>query len=64
MCWSAAAVAVLVPKLQAMGIRINDQHSIVAPQIEKYICEDQIHLSQEGAVACADRVVAMIKEFG
>ncbi len=55
--------AVLVPKLQAMGIRINDLHSIVAPQIEKYICEDQIHLSQEGAAACAEQVTAMIKEF-
>lgn len=55
--------AVLVPKLEAMGIRINDLHSIVAADIEGNICEDQIHLSEAGAQACAERVVAMIKEF-
>ena len=55
--------AAIVPKLQAMGIRINDLHSIVAANIPENICEDQIHLSAAGAQACAERVVAMIKEF-
>lgn len=55
--------AVIVPKLQAMGIKINDLHSVVAPNIPEYICEDQIHLTDAGAQACAERVVAMIKEF-
>lgn len=55
--------AVLVPKLQEMGIRINDLHTIVAPKVDEYICEDQIHLSPAGIEACAAQVVAMIKEF-
>ncbi len=54
---------VLVPKLQAMGIRINDLHSIVAADVPGYICEDQIHLNEAGAEACARQVVRMIKEF-
>ena len=35
--------AVLVPKLQKMGIRINDLHSLISQDGEGYICEDQIH---------------------
>ncbi len=55
--------AVLVPKLQEMGIRINDLHAVVEPHIFDYICEDQLHLSPAGIEACAKQVTAMIKEF-
>ena len=54
---------VLVPKLAAMGIQINDLHSIIAPDIENNICQDRIHLSETGAQKCARQVVQMIKEF-
>lgn len=55
--------AVIVPKLQEMGFRINDLHTLVQKDIPRYICEDQIHLSPEGAQLCAEQVVRMIKEF-
>lgn len=55
--------AVLVPKLQEMGIRINDLHALVSPDVPQYICEDMIHLSPAGAQLCAEQVVRMIKEF-
>lgn len=55
--------AAIVPKLQAMGIRINDLHAIVEPHIDEYICEDMLHLSEVGAQVCAEQVVKMIKEF-
>lgn len=55
--------AVLVPKLQAMGIRINDLHAIVEPKISEYICPDMLHLTDAGAQVCAEQVVRMIKEF-
>lgn len=55
--------AVLVPKLQEMGIRINDLHSIIAADIPNNICQDMIHLSPAGAQLCAEQVVRMIKEF-
>ena len=52
----------IVPKLQEMGIIINDLHAIVAAHPE-YICEDQIHLTDEGFEACANQVVDYIKKF-
>ena len=55
--------AAIVPKLQAMGIRINDLHSVVAADIPGNICEDQIHLSEAGAKRCAEQVAQMIREF-
>lgn len=54
--------AVLVPKLQEMGIVINDLHSLIAPDIGRYICDDQLHLSEEGAKLCAEQVAQMIRK--
>ena len=54
--------AALVPKLEEMGIVINDLHAIVAAHPE-YICEDQIHLTDEGFEALAKQVVNYIKKF-
>ena len=54
--------AAIVPKLQEIGVEINDLHSIVANHME-YICEDQIHLTDEGFEACAQKVAAEIKKY-
>ena len=54
--------ALLVPKLQEMGIIINDLYSVVYPHLDEYICEDKIHLSEAGIKACAEQVVKVIKE--
>ena len=51
----------IVPKLQEMGIEINDLYSAVNKDVYKYICEDQIHLSKEGIDLCSDLVVKAIK---
>ena len=55
--------AAIVPKLQEMGIYINDLHALVTAHPE-YISADQIHLTDEGYEACAKQVVACIKKFG
>lgn len=55
--------ALLVSRLQEMGFVINDLYSVVAADIEKNICEDQIHLSEAGIAACSEKVVAAIKSF-
>ncbi len=53
---------ILVPKLQAMGIEINDLYSLVNQDILKYIREDdKIHLTDEGIAVCATQVVKAIK---
>lgn len=49
--------SLIVPKLREMGIVINDLHSAVKPNIDTYICDDNVHLSPDGVDACA-RIVA------
>ena len=51
----------IVPKLQEMGIEINDLHSAVNQDVYRYICDDQIHLSKEGIELCSKMVVDAIK---
>lgn len=53
--------ALIVPELQKMGILINDLHSVVAPHIDTYICDDNVHLSDEGKIACAEVVAKVIR---
>ena len=53
--------ALIVPKLEELGIEINDLHSTVMQDLYRYIGEDQIHLSQEGIAVCSQQVVDMIK---
>ena len=52
----------IVPRLEKMGIIINDLHSLVASDIEKYICEDKIHLSGAGIKICANQVAEVIRK--
>ena len=54
--------ALIVPELQALGIRINDLHSLVAQDIEGNICHDDIHLSTLGAKRCAEQVANLIRD--
>ena len=54
--------ALVVPKLQAMGIQINDLHTLVAEDIEGNICDDLIHLSAKGIEICSQQVVNTIKK--
>ena len=54
--------SVLVPKLQAMGIEINDLNALVRQDVYKYLRDDdKIHLSDEGILLCAKQVVKCIK---
>lgn len=53
---------IIVPKLQEIGVEINDLYSLVNQDVYKYICEDKIHLSPEGIDLCARQIVKAIKE--
>lgn len=52
----------IVPILRDMGIVINDLHAFVNPHIDEYICDDRIHLTEEGARACARQIVSAIRD--
>ncbi len=54
--------AFVTPKLEEIGVMIDDLHSVVYPHIDTYICEDHLHLSEAGIDACAKAVVESIKK--
>ena len=43
------------------GIPINDLHALVAEDVDKYLSEDMLHLSQEGIKKCAEAVVEIVE---
>ena len=53
--------AAIVPKLQEMGIEINDLNAIVRQDVYNYVREDdKIHLSDEAINLCARKVADVI----
>ena len=51
----------VVPKLQELGVEINDLYASVVEDVYRYIGADQIHLSEEGIALCAKQVADMIR---
>ena len=58
----AAYNAALVPKLREMGVRINDLYTPLSLDVDRYICDDLIHLSEEGIALCTALVEKAIRE--
>lgn len=53
---------IIVPKLEALGIAIDDLYSIVYPKLDEYIrSDDNIHLTDAGIDACAAAVADSIR---
>ncbi len=57
------ANALVVPALREIGVVINDLHEVIAADIPRYICDDLIHLSDEGKEAAAQHNAAFIKRY-
>lgn len=53
--------AAVVPKLQELGVLINDLYTTVAEHREEYLKEDRLHLSDEGIRVCGEQVCAHIR---
>ena len=53
----------LVPRLQEMGVIINDLYTIVAEDVESYICDDCVHLSEAGIEVCAQQTARLIRNM-
>ncbi|MEZ0537663.1 SGNH/GDSL hydrolase family protein [Caldicellulosiruptoraceae bacterium PP1] len=49
--------------MQKEGIEVNDLYSLVKEDLNKYICDDKLHLSDEGYRRCAEKVVEVIKKY-
>ena len=53
---------IIVPILREKGVIINDLHTTLATDVYRYICDDTIHLSDDGIKVCAEQVAKIIKE--
>jgi len=51
----------IVPLLKERGVIINDLNTLLRSDIERYICDDTIHLSEEAIDICAVQVAEHIK---
>ena len=54
--------SLIVPKLEAEGLIINDLYSFVKPNVDSFICSDRVHLTPAGIDACAERVCEVLRE--
>ncbi len=53
--------SLIVPLLEKKGVIINDLHSLIYQDIDKYIrSDDMLHLTDEGIEVCAQRVKDVI----
>ena len=52
--------AAIVPKLSALGIVRNDLYTPLVKDVDKYISDDKIHLSEDGAAIATDMVVNVL----
>lgn len=48
--------------LQKQGVLINDMFTPLATDRYRYICEDTLHLSEEGVAVCAELTAAIIRQ--
>ena len=53
--------SLIVPLLRERGVLINDLNAALAGDINRYICEDLIHLSEEGLEICARQTAQCIQ---
>ena len=53
----------VVPRLTALGVEINDLHSLVFKHRDEYLKDDKVHLNEKGIDATAKQVVESIKKI-
>jgi len=53
--------AAAVDLMGRLGVEVNDLNSPVKEDLKRYICDDMVHLTPDGASLCAERVVAMME---
>ena len=53
---------IIVPLLRERGVIINDLHTLIKSDLQRYMSADTIHLSEEGIKVCAAQVAECIRE--
>ncbi|MBE5866488.1 MAG: SGNH/GDSL hydrolase family protein [Lachnospiraceae bacterium] len=52
-----------VALMQAEGVMVNDLFSMLQKHREQYICDDFVHLTEDGKVKCAEEVCKCIRRL-
>ena len=52
----------VIPLLKEKGVLINDLYAVVAEDIRANVCDDTIHLSEQGIARCAEATAAAIRK--
>lgn len=55
--------SVALDLMKSRGIPVNDLHSIVMSDVDRYLSEDMLHLSEAGKEKCAEAVVAAVRGY-
>ena len=58
----AAFNEMIVPKLREKGVWITDLYTAVNADPQRYVCDDYIHLSEEGIRLCAELVADNLRK--
>ena len=54
--------AELIPRLQGLGVVINDLHTLLKDKTDAYICDDLVHLNEAGIAVCSAQVERVIRQ--
>ena len=57
--YSKAALAIMAEN----DIPVNDLHAVVSSDVDRYLAEDMLHLSEEGKQACAKAVAEAVDKL-
>jgi lysophospholipase L1-like esterase len=49
------------PRLEELNVEINDLYALVSEDIDGNLCDDCIHLSEQGSIVCAQQIAKVIK---
>ena len=52
--------SIILPRLVERGVLIDDINACIRDDVERYICDDGVHLSEEGIEKCARHVADFI----
>ena len=52
----------IVEFMKKEGVTVNDLNKLVSENIDEYICNDNIHLSEKGKEECAKQIAKYIRE--
>jgi hypothetical protein len=55
--------AAVVEVMEANDVEVNDLNSLVKQNLAGNICEDKVHLTEQGNRLCAEQVIGKIKKY-